>query len=228
MRGILNVGSAIALWIIVTTSIFLSIRTTSTSSPLTLSLLAFNNLNIFIAICEIILGCKIAYIQADYQTLCKKYKPNGKEGQGCLSYLTAPLSIRQLFHSHTWAKMWSTYALYDPSYQNHESFGFFIDFGNGLTTIPPSLLLNIAMVRPELVSSLWVGCIGIAMYWQVMYGTIVYIFTFMFNRRYVGKSTLEVMSFVGLTNSLWFIFPTLGIYACVSMLRDGNMDVFQQ
>lgn len=66
------------------------------------------------------------------------------------------------------------------------------------------------------------------MYWQVMYGTIVYIFTFMFNRRYVGKSTLEVMSFVGLTNSLWFIFPTLGIYACVSMLRDGNMDVFQQ
>lgn len=228
MKGILNVGSAIAIWIIVTTSVFLSIRTTTTSSPLTLSLLAFNNLNIFIAICEIILGCKIAYIQADYQTLCKKYKPNGKEGQACLSYLTAPLSICQLFHAHTWAKMWSTYALYDPSYQNHESFGFFIDFGNGLTTIPPSLLINIAIVRPELVSSLWVGCIGIAMYWQVMYGTIIYIFTFVFNRRYEGKSTLEVMLFVGLTNSLWFIFPTLGIYACVCMLRDGNMDIFQQ
>lgn len=64
------------------------------------------------------------------------------------------------------------------------------------------------------------------MYWQVMYGTIIYIFSFLFNRRYKGKTLLEVALFVGLTNSLWFIFPILGIHACVSMLRDGNMDVF--
>ena len=238
MKGILNIGSAIALWVIISTYLFLSYRlpsssssitTTviSSSSPLTLSLLLFNNLNIFISICEIILGCNIHYVQSDYRTLCKKYKKDGKEGQACLSYLTMPLSIRQLFQWHTWAKMWSTYALYDPSYQNQESFGFFIDFGNGLTTIPPSVLINVAIVRPDLVSALWVGCIGIAMYWQVMYGTIIYIFSFVFNRRYEGKTLLEVALFVGLTNSLWFIFPTLGIYACVCMLRDGNMDVFR-
>ena len=123
--------------------------------------------------------------------------------------------------------MWSTYALYDPSYQNNESFGFFIDFGNGLSTIPPSLLVNIAIVWPDKVSPLWVGCIGLAMYWQVMYGTIIYVLSFAFNKQYEGKSLLEVCLFVGVSNSLWFIFPMVGIYASVSMLRDGNMQVFQ-
>lgn len=126
--------------------------------------------------------------------------------------------------------MWSTYSLYDPSYQNHESFGFFIDFGNGLSTIPPSILMNLAMVldtSSTLLSPLFVGCVGLAMYWQVMYGTIVYVLSFMFNRRYEGKSTLEVSLFVGISNSLWFFFPIVGIYACVCILRDGNMSVFR-
>jgi len=151
----------------------------------------------------------------------------GNEWGACIAYLTMPLTLRQFFDGRVWSKMWSTYALYDPSYQNHESFGFFIDFGNGLSTIPPSLLVNIAIVWPDKVSPLWVGCIGLAMYWQVMYGTIIYVLSFVFNRRYEGKSLLEVCLFVGISNSLWFIFPVVGIYACVCMLRDGNMKVFQ-
>ncbi len=144
-----------------------------------------------------------------------------------MAYLTMPLTVRQLFDTKTWAKMWSTYALYDPSYQNHESFGFFIDFGNGLSTIPPSLLMNIATVKPDTVSPLWVGCIGLAMYWQVMYGAIVYVGTFLFNKRHEGKSLLEVSLFVGFSNSLWMVFPPIGMYACFCMLRDGDMSVFQ-
>ncbi len=133
--------------------------------------------------------------------------------------------------------------MYDPSYQNQESFGFFIDFGNGLSTIPPSILMNLAMVLDTSVytsvensedtswfdtvlSPLFVGCVGLAMYWQVMYGTIIYVLSFMFNRRYEGKSTLEVSLFVGISNSLWFFFPIAGIYSCVCILRDGNMSVF--
>ena len=147
-----------------------------------------------------------------------------------------PLTFEQLFDARIWSKMWSTYALYDPSYQNQESFGFFIDFGNGLSTIPPSVLMNLAMVMvgpkksgvllPSMVSPLFVGCVGLAMYWQVMYGTIIYVLSFMFNRRYEGKSMLEVCLFVGVSNSLWFFFPILGIYYCVCILRDGTMDVF--
>jgi predicted permease len=108
-----------------------------------------------------------------------------------------------------------------------ESFGFFIDFGNGLSTIPPSLLMNLAMVLPEKLSPLLVGCVGIAMYWQVLYGTLIYILSFVFNKRYKGKSLLDVVLFVGFSNGIWIVFPAIGIWACVVILRDGNLDVFQ-
>jgi len=223
--ALLNVGSAVALWLFLSTCPLLFFSSASAISSLAYSLLLFNNLNIFIAICEICLGRNIAYIQRDYQKLRAKYK--GNEWGACIAYLAMPLTYCQLFDTKVWSKMWSTYALYDPSYQNHESFGFFIDFGNGLSTIPPSLLINIAIAWPDKVSPLWVGCIGLAMYWQVMYGTIIYVLSFVFNKRYEGKSLLEVCLFVGVSNSLWFIFPLVGIYSCVRMLRDGNLDAFQ-
>ena len=228
--ALLNVASVIAIYLLASTYAFLSLAKSSVS-PLTLSLLFFNNLNIFIASCEIVLGLHILTIKADYKRLHAKYSPGNKEWSACVKFLTMPIPLSQLFSGkHTWSKMWSTYSLYDPSYQNHESFGFFIDFGNGLSTIPPSILMNLAMVldtSSTLLSPLFVGCVGLAMYWQVMYGTIVYVLSFMFNRRYEGKSTLEVSLFVGISNSLWFFFPIVGIYACVCILRDGNMSVFR-
>lgn len=222
----LNVSSVIALWLCLSTGAFFLLAATPPTSPLALSLLVFNNLNIFIAMCEICLGFNIAYIQRDYQKLRAKHK--GREGAACLAFLTMPLTPRLAFDPRVWSKMWSTYALYDPSYQSHDSFGFFIDFGNGLSTIPPSVLVNLAIVCPQKVSPLWVGCIGLAMYWQVMYGTIIYVLSFVFNKRYEGHPPLVVGCFVGVSNSLWFFFPMLGIYACVCMLRDGNIEVFQR
>lgn len=224
----INVGGAIALWIILSTYAFIYFLPggIASTSSFALGLLAFNNLNIFIAICEIVLGTYILFIKEDYKNLRSKFG-DGREWEACVQYLTMPLSVRQVFSGEPWAKMWSTYALYDPSYQNHESFGFFIDFGNGLSTIPPSLMMNFAMVCPEKLSPLWVGCIGLAMYWQVMYGTIIYVLSYVFNQRYKGKNILEVSLFVGFSNGLWFFFPILGIYSCVCMLRDGNMEVFR-
>ena len=84
-----------------------------------------------------------------------------------------------------------------------------------------------AIVCPQKVSPLWVGCIGLAMYWQVLYGTIIYLLSFVFNERYVGQPLLVICLFVGVSNSLWFVFPIVGIRACVAILRDGNLDVFQ-
>ncbi|KAL7523880.1 hypothetical protein ACHAWF_004852 [Thalassiosira exigua] len=223
--ALINAGGAIALWLLVTTGAFVSQLPTS-PTPLALSLLFFNNLNVFIAACEIILGTNIAWIRRDYQALRAKYR--GNEWGACVAYLAAPLGASQLFDRRTWSRMWSTYALYDPSYQNQESFGFFIDFGNGLSTIPPSLMVNFAIVWPEKASPLWVGCIGLAIYWQVLYGAVIYILSYLFNKRYEGKSLLEVCLFVGVSNCLWIVFPAMGIYACFCMLRDGDFEVFQR
>ncbi|KAL7520762.1 hypothetical protein ACHAWX_005471 [Stephanocyclus meneghinianus] len=224
----LNTATAISLFLFLTTYPLLRLHPASPSSfppLLTSSLLLFNNLNIFISLCEICLGRHILLIKDDYKRLCDKYR--GNEWGACIAFLTMPLSLAQCFDGRIWSKMWSTYALYDPSYQNHESFGFFIDVGNGLSTIPPSILVNAAMVLPDSLSPLLVGCVGLAMYWQVFYGTIIYVLSYVFNRRYEGKSWLEVCLFVGVSNSLWAVFPVAGMYACVIILRDGNLDIFR-
>jgi hypothetical protein len=219
----INILSAICIWLIVTTGGALLVFPIDYSCAVAVSMLFFNNLNILIAICELILGFRIMLIKDDYKKLKEEYK--GKEKDGALAYLFMPLP--NVFDSAAWSKMWSTYSLYDPSYQNHESFGFFIDFGNGMSTIPPCLLWNYAIAYPDRVSPVLVGCIGIASYWQVMYGTIIYLLSYCFNRRYVGRPVVEVLSFVGFTNSLWLFFPIIGIYASVIMLQDGNCMVFR-
>lgn len=221
---LLNVTAAIASWLALTTGFciyFLPNDLPPSVQKEIYALLFFNNLNIFIALCEIALGMNIMHIKSEYLRLREQYK--GKEWDACLAFLTTPLTFQELFSGKAWSLMWSTYSLYDPSYQNYESFGFFIDFGNGMSTIPPCLLMNYALISPQSISPLFVGCVGIAMYWQVMYGTIIYVLSFMFNRRYEGKSTLEVALFVGISNSLWFFFPIFGIHLCVLLLRDGSM-----
>ena len=41
--------------------------------------------------------------------------------------------------------MWASYAVFDPSYANRQSFGFFIDVGNGLTTLAPTLIFLVSL-----------------------------------------------------------------------------------
>ena len=85
--ALLNVASAIAIFLLASTYAFLSLLPTSTAktsvSPLTLSLLFFNNLNIFIAMCEIVLGLNILTIQQDYKRLHAKYSPGNQEWSAC-------------------------------------------------------------------------------------------------------------------------------------------------
>lgn len=222
-----TLGTAMGLWIFLTTGFCMyciPYAEPFTGNLLVTNLLFFNNLNVLIAICEICLGTNITFIKEDYKKLRENFK--GKEWRACIEYLTMPLTVAQLIERRTWSKMWSTYALYDPSYQNHESFGFFIDFGNGMSTIPPCILINAAMILPDKFSPLLIGCVGIAVYWQIMYGAIIYLLSFMFNRRWEGKPVLGVAAFVGISNSLWIVFPTIGIYASVCILRDGDFTIF--
>lgn len=130
--ALLTWSSAIGLWLAVTCGIsftLLPYENPITGNRIVTSLLFFNNLNIFIAICEICLGYHIMFIKNDYQEKLKKYG-NGKQWDACFELFIKPISVQEMFQGKTWALMWSTYSLFDPSYQNYESFGFFIDVGN--------------------------------------------------------------------------------------------------
>ncbi|KAL3937785.1 MAG: hypothetical protein SGARI_001990 [Bacillariaceae sp.] len=220
----LNITTAIIAWLVLTTLLPLKFSTSSIPNTLGLALLFFNNLNILIAICEILLGKHIGFIQQDYQRLQKQYRgrKDVQEYQAGFAYLLYPLSLRTLWDGPTWAQMWSTYSLWDPSYSNPESFGFFIDVGNGWSTILPCVLWNIAIVCPEYIHSQQmdtvVGFIGACSYWQVLYGTIIYFLSFLWNKRYVGKPLAEVLGFVGVANGIWFVFPIAALYAAYQIL----------
>lgn len=230
----LNVVTAIALWLVVTTGSFLGLLYTQNEDTrrirwgLVVSLLFFNNLNILIALCEIALGKHIMLIKQDYKKMKEQYAPKKQEIQAATAFLFMPVPWDRLFDGKLWSRMWSTYALYDPSYQNHETFGFFIDVGNGWSTIPPCVLMNLAIAMPQLqlCSPLFVGCLCLASYWQIIYGTIIYFLSFIWNKRYEGKKLGEVLGFVGVSNGIWFFFPLAGIYACVSMLDTKDFSVF--
>ena len=230
----LTVASAIALWLAITCGItftLLPYENPISGNWIVSSLIFFNNLNIFISICEICLGIYIKFIQSDYQKKLELYGGNKKNQgnllDGAMSWIFMPLTLRQVFNGKTWAQMWSTYSLLDPSYQNHESFGFFIDVGNGWTTIPSCVLLNYAFVKPDDVSPLLVGCVVIASYWQMLYGTIIYFLSYIFNKRYEGKS-IGVYFVVFVANVVWMVFPAMAIYMAVSVLRDGNFTIMQE
>ena len=225
----LNLASAIALWLALTTVGPLLLGWCDRiPNTLGLAILFFNNLNILIAFCEIALGNHIQFIKQDYLRLKEIYK--GKERQAAFRFLTMPLSLKDLYDGgQMWATMWSTYSLWDPSYQNHESFGFFIDVGNGWSTIPPCVLWNIAILYPLELEQAWeyswllVGFIGCCSYWQVLYGTIIYLLSFVFNKRYVGRPFVEVAGFVGFANGIWFVFPIFALYAAGVILRDQQL-----
>jgi hypothetical protein len=62
--------------------------------------------------------------------------------------------------------VWSTYSLYDPSYCNRESFGFFIDVGNGWTTLVPSLVFVWGLTY-DILEPRALGIMGCLMFYQV-------------------------------------------------------------
>ncbi|CAB9508894.1 expressed unknown protein [Seminavis robusta] len=187
-----------------------------------ISLLFFNNLNLLIAMIEISLGIHISLIKSDY----KKLKARNQEALAAVELMNMEIPWNRLFDGKLWSRMWSTYALYDPSYQNDESYGFFIDVGNGWSTIPPCLLMNAAIVLPQHFSPLFVGCVCLASYWQMMYGTIVYFLSYIWNERYKGKPLVISLGIVGIANGIWMVFPSIGIYACVSILDKKDFSVF--
>ena len=131
----------------------------------------------------------------------------------------------ELFSSRRWTGIWSGYALFDPGYASRSSFGFNIDVGNGFSTIVPAMLFAFGMTF-EIMPARWLGMLGIAMFWQMFYGTVVYFFQFFHAGRHKGHSVGTILVFVGNSNGMWFIFPLWGIWLSVQMVLENNYSMF--
>ena len=222
----MKVYAFLILFVVISTSIpiYVHFRVHNVISNIQISLSFFLSLNSLICLWEIALGRYISVIYEDYQKLKSKY--GNRRLQAVLDFMNYSMSSSDYLSMRFWSRIWSTYSVYDPSYSNRESFGFFVDVGNGWTTLLPSLLFLCTMTFHGLFEARLIGLMGIIKFYQEFYGTCIYFLSFFFNKRHVDKSIFEVALFVGFTNGLWFVFPLLGMYGCSKMVYTNTYDFF--
>lgn len=161
-------------------------------------------------------------IHEEYEATKVSYK--GREGDRVNEAMWKRIPLFKLLSFKQWTLIWSSYALYDPGYSQRHSFGFNIDVGNGFSTIIPATLFAFGMTY-DLVSPQILGIVGVAMFWQMFYGTVVYFFQFFHAGRHRGHSAGSIWLFVGASNGMWFIFPIWGIAVSVWMILNNSMAI---
>ncbi len=180
-------------------------------------------LNAIIALWEICLYLRIDLVEEQHARFVEQYR--GRELDRVKDFFARVVPLRRVFSPSVWAELWSSYSVFDPSYADRKSFGFFIDIGNGFSTLAPALLFIYGMTY-EPVPARALGIVGLLIFYQMWYGTIVYLASYVMNKRYQGHSPFNVALFVGLSNGLWLSFPLWGIAVSIMMIGSGSYAVF--
>jgi len=179
--------------------------------------------NTIIAFWEIALYLHIDGIREQYERYLTVYR--GREFDRVLDFFRTRLPLSRVFSTAPWADVWASYSLFDESYASKKSFGFFIDIGNGFTTLVPSVLF-IYGITFEVLPARVLGLIALLISYQMLYGTVVYLWSYVLNRRYRGHSLPTVLGFVGLSNGLWTVFPVWAIGLSIVMIYRDDFSVF--
>ena len=180
-------------------------------------------LNTIICFWEICLLLKIDLIEEEYARFQKEYE--GRELHRVKDYCFTKVPFTQILAPCTWSQIWSSYALFDSSYANRRSYGFFIDIGNGFTAIVPSLLFLYGMTFHFMPARV-LGFVGLLSCYQMWYGTLIYYVSYVKNKRHEGKLTLANSIVVALLNGPWFTFAVWGMWAAGRLIVDESYDVF--
>jgi hypothetical protein len=181
-------------------------------------------LNTIIAFWEICLFLRIDLITKQYERFAVEYK--GRELDRVKDFFNAPIAFSAIFSPTVWAELWSSYAVFDESYANKKSFGFFIDIGNGFSTFIPTLLVLYGMTYALLPARV-LGIVALLILYQMWYGTLVYFASFILNKRYVGHTKGNLAIFVGLSNGLWFTFPLWGIAIAIQLIYSDSFAILR-
>jgi hypothetical protein len=195
--------------------------------PLHVIVCLYCAVNILINLWEIALFLYIKRIQSTYIGYKKKLE------QGRLPsplFLFQHISLGTAASFEFWHDVWATYSLLDVSYAQEGSFGYNIDVCNGFSTIIPSLLFIISSCNPKNVlgaSPRTFGFVSALFFYQAMYGTFVYLFQYVMNKRWLDHQTpaWQIVALVFGTNVFWIIGPIFGLYASYKMVIDDNVKV---
>ncbi|MBN8611191.1 MAG: hypothetical protein J0L92_11430 [Deltaproteobacteria bacterium] len=181
-------------------------------------------LNTIIALWEICLWLRIDRIEADYARFVTQYA--GRPLDRVIDFFNKKITLGQIVAPTTWSEIWSSYALFDPSYADRKSFGFWIDVGNGFSTSLVSLLYLYGATY-EVLPARVLGIVGLLACYQMLYGTVIYFSSFVANGRHRGHTAGNLAIFVGLSNGIWIVFPGWAMWAAYQLIESNTYDVFR-
>lgn len=182
------------------------------------ALATFLAINLLICVWEISLWHRMADIQRWYRL------PRGSGDRPRGNLYTTSITLREFWSTRLWARTWLGYTHWDDGYADPKSFGFAIDVGNGFSTLVPSVLFLVGMTVP-IFSPAVLGIVGLLVFYQKFYGTCLYFFQYLYNRRYRNRPLSGVLAVVGGTNGLWFVFPAAGLFVCVRLILDRSFQI---
>lgn len=188
-----------------------------------IGLIFFLMVNLLVNFWEIGLFVCADQIRDEYEATKEAYR--GREIDRFSEMFRKRIPFLKLLSFRQWTEVWSSYALFDPGYASRSSFGFNIDFGNGWSTPIFATLFAFGMTF-DLMSARVLGIIGVIMFWQMFYGTVVYFFQFFFAGRHKGHSPGTMVLFIGTSNGLWFIFPLWGLALSIQMILTNSYAFF--
>ena len=198
-------------------------RVNGVVNPTQIALAFFLVINILVTWWEIALFVCYDDVREGYERARGPYEGRGLEFVG--EVFRRPVPILQYFSFRVWAPLWTGYSFFDDGYSDKRSFGFNIDVGNGFSTLIPATMFAFGMTFHFLPARV-LGIIGIIILWQMFYGTVVYFFQYVNNRRYEGHSFRDLFLVVGLSNLAWAVMPLLGLKVSVDLIMDGSYAVF--
>ena len=188
-----------------------------------IGLIFFLMVNLLVNFWEIGLFVCHDQIHDEYEATKDAYR--GRETDRFREMFRKRIPVFKLLSFRQWTEVWSSYALFDPGYASRSSFGFNIDFGNGWSTPIFAILFAYGMTF-ELMPARVLGIIGVIMFWQMFYGTVVYFFQFFYAGRHKGHSPKTIALFIGTSNGLWFIFPLWGLALSIWMILNNSYSLF--
>ncbi len=181
-------------------------------------------LNAIIAFWEICLFLRIDLIEEQHRRFVREYR--GRELTRVFDFFGRKIRPSEVFSTALWAEIWSSYSIFDDSYADKKSFGFFVDVGNGFSTMIPTLLVLYGMTF-DILPARALGVVMLILMYQMWYGTVVYFASFVKNRRYVGHSPLNLAIFVGLSNGIWLHFPLWGMAVALGLIYQDSFAILR-
>mmetsp|Transcript_8805 Transcript_8805/g.32462 ORF Transcript_8805/g.32462 Transcript_8805/m.32462 type:complete len:183 (+) Transcript_8805:121-669(+) len=153
-------------------------------TPLHVLVTLFNSINLLICLWELSLYFHQNHIQQTFAKLKKRYRSDVPYAEALFS----EVSLSKALTLKHWGIIWAVYSFLDPSYSDEVTFGFWIDTGNGISMLVPSILMTVGLTW-DIASARALGVLCMLANYQMMYGTIVYFAGYFHNLRYKGSKT---------------------------------------